>query len=93
MESSISQTLSVGFFGDTATGTYSKTWSHSFAIQLEDFGIERKSVGTDVLQTLHLEMSTSAAYAAVEMCDTRNRSQVQHDTAEAPLSSRASRRI
>lgn len=62
-QSSISQTLSVGFFGDTATGTYSKTWSHSFAIQLEDFGIERKSVGTDVLQTLHLEMSTSAAYA------------------------------
>lgn len=61
-QSSISQTLSVGFFGDTATGTYSKTWSHSFAIQLEDFGIERKSVGADVLQTLHLEMSTSAAY-------------------------------
>jgi hypothetical protein len=62
-QSSISQTLSVGFFGDTATGSYSKTWSHSFAIQLEDFGIERKSVGADVLQTLHLEMSTSAVYA------------------------------
>ncbi len=65
-QSSISTTLSVGFFGDSATGSFSQTWSYSFGIQLQDFGIERDSIGNDVKQHMYMEMSKSAVYSKPE---------------------------
>jgi hypothetical protein len=65
-QSSISTTLSVGFFGQSLTASLSRSWSHSFGIQLQDFGIERTSTGNEVTQHLRMEMSKSATYAKPE---------------------------
>lgn len=65
-QSSISTTLQVGFFGDSVNASYSRSWSHSFGIQLEDFALTRNSVGNQVRQSLCMEMSKSAAYARPE---------------------------
>lgn len=66
IESSVSRSLSAGFFGETATGSASQTWSNSFSYSLQDFGTVNNSSQTKVEQRIQMQVSKGGAYEKPE---------------------------
>jgi len=62
VDSSVSRTLNVGFFGDQITGSYSQTWTNSFSYSLQDFTTVNNSTNEKLVQRVQMEMSKGAPY-------------------------------
>jgi hypothetical protein len=60
--SSISRTLSVGFFGETATGSASETMSNEFGYSLEDFATVNNQTNTKLVQRVTMQISKGGPY-------------------------------
>ncbi len=66
IESSVSRTLSGGFFGETVTGSLSQTWTNSFSYSLQDFGTVNNSTETKLVQRVMMQISKGGAYEKPE---------------------------
>lgn len=66
IESSVSRTLSGGFFGETVTGSLSQTWTSAFSYSLQDFGTVNNSTETKLVQRVMMQISKGGAYEKPE---------------------------
>lgn len=63
--STVTTGVTAGFFGDTLTGGFSRSWSNSFSFSMDDFGVTSDTSGpTRALQTYKLQTTGSALYSS-----------------------------
>lgn len=66
IDSSVSRTLTGGFFGETATGSFSTTWTSAFSYSLQDFGTVNNSTEKKLVQRVAMQISKGGAYEKPE---------------------------